>query len=104
MRTDLVSRCAALGDATRWQILELLGSQSLSASALAQKLPVSRQAIAKHLTTLTQVGLVSSRREGKELRYAALGAELSHLGTLLERQGQEWDRRLAAIKRIAESL
>ncbi|AJT40847.1 ArsR/SmtB family transcription factor [Psychromicrobium lacuslunae] len=104
MRTDLVSRCAALGDANRWQILELLGSQSLSASALAATLPISRQAIAKHLAILTEVGLVNSQRFGKELRYTALGAELSKLAALLEQSGQEWDRRLAAIKRIAESL
>ncbi|MDH6242383.1 metalloregulator ArsR/SmtB family transcription factor [Mycobacterium sp. OTB74] len=92
-----------LADETRWRILTELGSADLSASALADRLPVSRQAIAKHLTVLADAGLVESVKVGREIRFRALGAKLSSLGTELERIGRQWDQRLAAIKRIAES-
>ncbi|MET0702198.1 MAG: metalloregulator ArsR/SmtB family transcription factor [Mycobacterium sp.] len=93
-----------LADETRWQILTELGASDLSASALAGRLPVSRQAIAKHLGVLADAGLVESVRVGREIRYRALGARLSALAGELEAIGRRWDRRLAAIKRIAEDI
>ena len=100
----LVSVFAALGDETRWSILAALGEGDASASALAGRLPVSRQAIAKHLAVLEEVGLVESLRVGREVRYRVVGAELSATAQRLDAIGVEWDRRLAAIKRVAESL
>lgn len=102
--TALVTVFAALGDETRWSILTALGAGDASASALADRLPVTRQAIAKHLSVLEQVGLVSSSRVGRELQYRVLGAELSATAARLDRIGAEWDARLATIKSIAESL
>jgi len=100
----LVPVFAALGDETRWSILAALGEGDASASALAGRLPVSRQAIAKHLAVLEEVGLVESIRVGREVRYRVVGAELSATAQRLDAIGVEWDRRLAAIKRVAESL
>ena len=95
---------AVLADETRWRILVELGAAEMSASALATRLPVSRQAIAKHLSVLAESGLVESVRAGREIRYRALGAQLSALGAELTVIGKQWDRRLLAIKRIAEGL
>ncbi|MCU1550437.1 MAG: putative HTH-type transcriptional regulator YuzN [Glaciihabitans sp.] len=100
----LVPVFAALGDETRWSILVALGEGDASASALAERLPVTRQAIAKHLAVLQDVQLVESVRVGRELRYRVLGAQLSETARSLDRIGAEWERRLAAIKRIAEGL
>ena len=100
--TKLVDTFAALGDQTRWSILEALGAGEASASALAETLPVSRQAIAKHLAVLHEVGLVEPVRVGKELRYRALGARLSDVARTLESIGAAWDARLAIIRDIAE--
>ena len=77
---SLVPVFAALGDETRWSILTELGSADLSASALALRLPVSRQAIAKHLSALVEVGLVEAVPAGREIRYRALGSRLSFFG------------------------
>lgn len=93
---------SVLADETRWRILAEIGAADLSASALAGRLPVSRQAIAKHLAVLAEAGLVESVRAGREVRYRALGARLSALASQLEATGKRWDRRLEAIKRIAE--
>jgi predicted transcriptional regulator len=95
---------AVLADETRWEILQLVGEQDLSASGLAKRLPVSRQAIAKHLAALQEVGLVEPAWVGRELRFRAAGAELSRVARELERIGAVWERRLAAIKAVAESL
>jgi DNA-binding transcriptional ArsR family regulator len=98
----LVPVFAALGDETRWSILTALGEGDASASALAERLPVSRQAIAKHLAVLEHVGVVEPVRVGREVRFRVLGAELSAAAARLDAIGAAWDRRLAAIKRIAE--
>ena len=73
----LVPVFAALGDETRWSILAALGEGDASASALAGRLPVSRQAIAKHLAVLQEVGLVEPVRVGREVQYRVLGSQLS---------------------------
>ena len=100
----LVPVFAALGDDTRWSILAALGEGDASASALAGRLPVTRQAIAKHLAVLQEVGLVEPIRVGREVRFRVVGSELTATARRLEALGAEWDRRLAAIKQIAEGL
>ena len=101
--TALVAVFAALADDTRWSILTALGEGDASASALAGRLPVTRQAIAKHLAVLQAAGLVEPVRVGRELRFRVLGATLGATARRLDAVGAEWDRRLAAIKRIAEA-
>jgi DNA-binding transcriptional ArsR family regulator len=100
----LVPVFAALGDETRWSILTALGEGDASASALAGRLPVTRQAIAKHLAVLQGAGLVEPVRVGREVQYRVLGSQLSETARWLDTIGAEWDRRLAAIKELAEGL
>ncbi len=104
MTETLVPVLAALGDETRWSILASLGEGDASASALAERLPVTRQAIAKHLAVLQEVGLVEPVRVGREVRYRVIGAQLEATARRLDAIGAEWDRRLRDIKRIAEEL
>lgn len=99
---DPVPLCAALADETRWAILRRLGSDERSASELAQELPVTRQAIARHLGVLEAVGLVESSRQGRQLRYRAIGAPLSRLATQLDTIGRGWDARLDRLRTLAE--
>jgi DNA-binding transcriptional ArsR family regulator len=100
----LVPVFAALGDDTRWSILAALGDGDASASALAERMPVTRQAIAKHLAVLQAAGLVEPVRVGREVRFRVLGATLSDTAHRLDAIGAEWERRLAAIRDIAEAL
>lgn len=102
--TPLVPMFAALGDETRWGILSALGEGDASASALAGRLPVSRQAIARHLAVLQEVGLVEPVRVGREVQYRVLGGRLGDTARRLEAIGAGWDRRLTAIRQISESL
>ncbi|BDZ54102.1 ArsR/SmtB family transcription factor [Agromyces marinus] len=100
----LVPVFAALGDETRWSILAALGEGDASASALAGRLPVTRQAIAKHLVVLQEVGLVEPVRVGREVRFRVIGAQVSETARRLDAIGTAWERRLAAIREIAEGL
>ncbi len=100
----LVRACAALADETRWSILTRLGARELSASGLASELPVSRQAIAKHLAALAEAGLVEPVSRGREIRYRAIGARLSEVANQLDRIGAQWDARVKRIKTVVERL
>jgi DNA-binding transcriptional ArsR family regulator len=93
---------AALGDDTRWAILARVGEAPASASALARELPISRQAIVKHLELLEGAGLVESERQGRELVFRALGGRLDEVARELERIGRSWEARLARVKELAE--
>lgn len=104
MTETLVPVCAALGDETRWSILTMLSEGDASASALATRLPVSRQAIARHLSILQRVGLVETVPVGREVRYRVLGSELSTTARRLDAVGSAWEQRLAGIKAVAEDL
>lgn len=93
----------ALADPTRRGLLDALAARGqASASALAADLPVSRQAIVKHLTTLEHAGLVEAERVGREVRYTPRPAPLEATARWLGVLAEEWDRRLHAIKRAAE--
>jgi DNA-binding transcriptional ArsR family regulator len=94
---------AALADPTRRAVFERLNSQGpASASKLALELPVSRQAIAKHLSLLDSVGLVDRAEHGRQVVYTARVAPLGEVAVWLETVGHEWDDRLARLKREFE--
>ncbi|WP_327421202.1 metalloregulator ArsR/SmtB family transcription factor [Streptomyces sp. NBC_01230] len=93
----------ALADPTRRRLLDLLGAQGEStATTLAEQLPVSRQAVVKHLAVLDAAGLVSGSRVGREVRYEVRPAALSATARWMGALAADWDRRLANIKRAAE--
>src|SRR5690606_1248722 len=96
---------AAIGDPTRRRVLDLLLAQGDgTATSLARQLPVSRQAVAKHLGLLGRVGLVESTQAGRERRYRIDDAQLARAVAQLTAVGSAWDARLQRIKRIAEAI
>lgn len=95
---------AALADPTRRMLLDVLASLGeATATTAAGKLPVTRQAVVKHLGVLDRAGLVDSRRSGRDVRYSVRAAPLQSTAAWLTSLADEWDARLAVIKRIAES-
>lgn len=94
----------ALADPMRRQLLDLLAARGeATATTLADGLPVSRQAVVKHLAVLDDAGLVSGSRVGREMRYAVQPAALDTTARWMANLAADWDRRLAYIKRIAEA-
>lgn len=95
---------ACLADEQRLALLRLVAaSDGLSASALAARVSISRQAVAKHLTTLARAGLVSSDRAGREVVFRVEPAPLRVASDWLQRSAAEWDRQLSLVKRAAEA-
>jgi DNA-binding transcriptional ArsR family regulator len=95
---------AALADPTRRQVLDAIAARGeATATTIAAELPVSRQAIVKHLAVLDRAGLVAGRREGREMRYAVAPDRLDDIARWIATLATEWEARLARIKQIAES-
>lgn len=96
---------SAIGDPTRRRMLDLLLSDGRgTATSLSDRLPVTRQAVAKHLGVLGQAGLVHSTTAGREKLYRVDQAQLARaVGQLME-VGTTWDARLGRIRRIAERI
>jgi DNA-binding transcriptional ArsR family regulator len=89
---------AALSDPTRRDVVRRLADGSATATELAADLPITRQAVAKHLAALAEAGLVRSERHGREVRYLLtpepLGTAMSWIADL----DSTWTERLRALR------
>jgi len=96
---------SAVGDPTRRRMLDLLlADGGGTATTLSQQLPVTRQAVAKHLGVLDRVGLVHVTPSGRERLYEVDEAQLARAVAQLTAVGTAWDARLRRIKGIAEAI
>ena len=91
---------AALADPSRRTIVERLAvAGRATPTELAGELPMTRQAVAKHLATLEHAGLVHARREGRQRVYRPDPAPLRDATAWMNHVGAEWDERLDALAR-----
>jgi DNA-binding transcriptional ArsR family regulator len=96
---------SAIGDPTRRALLDiLLADGGGTATSLAARVPVTRQAVTKHLAVLDRVGLVHGTAAGREKRYLIDVARLAKAAAELEAVGSAWDARLQRIKKLAEAI
>jgi DNA-binding transcriptional ArsR family regulator len=95
---------SAIGDPSRRRVLDLVVSNGeVSASWLAGHVPFSRQAVSKHLVVLEQAGLISRRKQGREVLYRVDADGLNQATQAMADIAAQWDRRLGMIKRLAEA-
>jgi DNA-binding transcriptional ArsR family regulator len=94
---------AALGDPTRQRLLAAVAGGERSAADLATLLAITRQAVEKQLRVLEQAGLVQRQHLGRRVRFAVRTEALAETATWLAALADTWDRRLAAVKELAES-
>jgi DNA-binding transcriptional ArsR family regulator len=90
---------AALGDPTRRAVMERVARSPATATEIASSLPVTRQAVAKHLAVLQDARLVRAERTGRERRFSPTPAPLGEAISWMAAVGGEWDERLAALQR-----
>jgi DNA-binding transcriptional ArsR family regulator len=89
----------ALADPTRRALLSRVSAHPATATELAGGLPISRQAVVKHLSALADAGLLERQRAGREVRYRVTPAPLSDAVSWIAEVGGQWDERLAALAR-----
>lgn len=95
---------AAVADPSRRRLLDvLLAHGEATPTVLAKELPFTRQAVSKHLAVLVNAGLVEGRRDGREVRYTVRPERLDAAARAMTSAAARWDKRLQAIKRIAEA-
>jgi DNA-binding transcriptional ArsR family regulator len=89
----------ALSDPTRRHVMErLVDDGPVTATDLARDLPISRQAVVKHLRALDEAGLVDAERVGREVRFAACPDTLEDAVGWMHTVGARWDRRIARLR------
>ncbi len=94
---------SAIADPSRRRVLDLLvGNGRASASSLAGRVPFSRQAVSKHLVVLEHAGLISRRKQGREVLYQVEADHLERAARAMADLAAQWDRRLHTIKQLAE--
>jgi DNA-binding transcriptional ArsR family regulator len=91
----------ALADPSRRLVMGVHAARG-SATAVAEELAITRQAVSKHLATLGDAGLVDAQRAGREVRYQLRPAPLRLAARSLDTAAGAWDDRLAAVKNAAE--
>jgi len=90
---------SALSDPTRRTVMRAISDQgAASATELAAKLPVSRQAIIKHLTALSEAGLVAADRQGRQKRYRLTPQPMGEAMSWMAEVGAQWDARLQSLQ------
>ena len=89
----------ALADPTRRRIVEHLGRAPATAGEIAERLPVSRQAVVKHLALLEDAGLVCGERDGRRVVFRLTPGPLAQAAGWMHDVGAAWDRRLDKLAR-----
>jgi DNA-binding transcriptional ArsR family regulator len=89
----------ALADPMRRRLLTQLAAHPSTATELAGELPISRQAVTKHLSSLSHAGLLERERSGRDVRYRVTPAPLSGAVEWMAEVGGRWDERLDRLSR-----
>lgn len=93
----------AVADPTRRKILKLLADREMPIASISEKFPITRTAVNKHLFVLSEAGLVSSKKIGRETRYKLQPDPLQELQEWLSFFEIYWDNKLSALKNFVES-
>ena len=88
----------ALADPTRRKILQLLSREEMAVGKISEPFPISRTAVTKHLSVLSDAGLVRERKTGRERRYRLQPEPLLEVKQWLAYYERFWDKKLAALK------
>ena len=98
----MVEIFSALSDRTRLSLIGKLNANSMSATALAEEVAVTRQAVAKHLHVLESAGLVAHEKQGREVLYTLDLRRLEEARAFLEQISANWDRAIGRLRTLVE--
>jgi DNA-binding transcriptional ArsR family regulator len=95
MRRDVFQ---AIADPTRREIITMLAKQAMNLNTVADKFDVSRPAISKHIKILTECGLVTIKKQGRERMCRAEPAKLKQVSDWIEQYRVFWNSKLDALE------
>jgi DNA-binding transcriptional ArsR family regulator len=87
----------ALAEPMRRQLLQTIAQHPATATELASELPITRQAVTKHLNSLSEAGLLERERAGRDIRYRLTPAPLTEAMSWMVQVGGQWDDRLSRL-------
>jgi len=93
----------AVADPTRREILHLLSKQKLTISEITSHFSITRTAVVKHLTILSEVNLVSGEKVGREKIYYLQAEPLTEIKDWLSYFEQFWVNKLSVLKYLVEN-
>lgn len=93
----------AIADPTRRELLSLLAEREMPVTAISEHFPITRTAVSKHLRILTEAGLVTEKKIGRETRYKLQPEGLKELKQWLSFYERFWEDKLAALKNFVEN-
>lgn len=94
----------ALGDPTRLEIIKRLTSGTEhTISSVSEGLPISRQAVRKHLQVLLNAQIIILQHEGRDTNIKLNREALEQGKAFIEKIEKQWDKRLLALKKFVES-
>jgi DNA-binding transcriptional ArsR family regulator len=93
----------AIADPTRRELLSMLAENEMSVTIISEHFPITRTAVSKHLHVLSEAGLVTTQKIGRETRYKLQPEGLKELKQWLAFYERFWDKKLSALKSFVES-
>ncbi len=101
MRRDVFQ---AIADPTRRQIINLVAHRSLNLNSVAEQFQISRPAISKHIKILTECGLITMKKEGRERFCEAKLEKLNEVSDWVEKYKEFWESRLDALEEYLSKI
>ena len=93
----------AIAEPRRRHILEFIAGEERSVSDIAEALALNQPSVSKHLQVLSDVGLVTARRDGRRTMYRTNAQTLRTVHEWSSRFEQHWRGQLKRIKAHAEA-
>lgn len=93
----------AIADPTRRHLLKLLVNQEMPVNVICGHFPITRTAVSKHLRILSEAGLVSEKKVGRETRYRFQPKALLELKDWLAFFDQFWDEKMKNLQNFVEN-
>ena len=94
----------AIADPTRREIISLIAAQPLNIKAITEKFAVTQQAISLHVRILTDCGLITIQKRGRERFCEAQLAQLGEVDAWIAQYRQHWESKLDALEAYIEKL
>ena len=92
----------AIADPTRRQLMSWLATRPATATELSERLPITRQAITKHLAVLDDARLIAKERHGRDVRYHLEAERLAAVSAWVATISARWQARLERLKKYLE--